>query len=197
MKIMKKKKNKMKIRINKYVYILLGIFTVLLVILLYLSTSTEEKIVKSEMEKEGFFTEETDAFYRKIESKNDLDSFYKSMNNKENSEYEEYYLLKESFELSELKMKYKNEKNTTISISSNLNSEDISFNFEMSYEKKYLLIEGNKENNYECEPVVSKNISSSELHNYCSMITDEINNYVIKKNEIKRNNTIMNIVKTK
>lgn len=194
---MEKKKNKMKIRINKYVYILLGIFTILLVILLYLSTSTEEKIIKSEMSKEGFFTEETDAFFRKIESNNTLDDFYKSIENKEKNEYEEYYLLKESFEFSRLKMKYEDGKTTSINISSNLKTEDITFNFEMSYKKMYLLIEGNKENNYECEPVVNKNVTLTELHTYCEMIIEEINSYVLKKGEIKNNDKIMDIVNSK
>ena len=80
---------------------------------------------------------------------------------------------------------------TTLTISSNLKSNEVNYNYEMSYEKAYLLIDGTEKNNYECNVNVNKNVKKETEKKYCSLIKREIKEYLNSKVELLNNQNLI------
>ena len=165
------------------------------VIISLLYYSSREQIVKRELNKEGYSTGKEDAFYHQIVSNNTLDDYYNDISLNKDSIFEEYYVSKESNSLIELKMTYQNQINTSLNISSKLDSNQVNYNFELSYQESSFILEGNSETNYECNVIKEKNVSKDSIKYYCDIVMNEIQNYLQKKNELLQNETLVNNIK--
>jgi hypothetical protein len=185
----KKRKNK-KQENNIIMTILISVF-VFLVVAVLVAAVTKKDEVYQELEDEGYYTETEDAFYKKILTNNTLNEFYNDMNSGRNAVYQEVYVSKTSYDYIELKMEYKDGMTTTLTISSNLKSNEVNYNYEMSYEKAYLLIDGTEKNNYECNVNVNKNVKKETEKKYCSLIKREIKEYLNSKVELLNNQNLI------
>ena len=165
------------------------------VIISLLYYSSREQIVKRELNKEGYSTGKEDAFYHQIVSNNTLDDYYNDISLNKDSIFEEYYVSKESNSLIELKMTYQNQINTSLNISSKLDSNQVNYNFELSYQESSFILEGNSDTNYECNVIKEKNVSKDSIKYYCDIVMNEIQNYLQKKNELLQNETLVNNIK--
>ena len=180
----------------KELIIILSIATIIIVpISIYCVEKSKENKITEEFTKEGYKTSKDDAFYRKIVTGNTLASYYEDISNKVDTQYQEYYYSKESNDFIELKMIYKNEVTTTLNISSDIETNLLTFNYELTYKDAHLILYGNSEDNYECEIVVNKKVSDETVQKYCDMIIDEINNFNSVKEELLKNKKINNITK--
>ena len=172
---MKKRKNK-KQENNIMLTILVSIFIILLLLILIVAVSTKDEVY-NELENEGYYTETDDAFYKKVLTNNTLNEFYNDMNSGRNAKYQEVYVSKDSYEYIELLMIYNDGVTTTLTISSSLKSNELNYNFELSYNKQYLILEGTEENNYACNVAVNRNIKKDTETKYCNIIKNQINDF--------------------
>ena len=181
----KKKRNKDS---NKYLIITI-IFVVITLILLFLSSMKDKNqpTILDELEKEGFSTKIDDIYYKNILTNNTIDEYYDDIKNGINSEYEEYYITKDTHDFIELKMYYKDKVNSVLNINSLLKSEEIKYNYEISYNKSRLLIEGTYKDTFICKPIIKDNIKDETLDNICNNIKNEINIYIDRKKEMLSN----------
>ena len=192
---MKQQANKKSLSLKELI-IILAIATIIIVpISIYCVEKNKENKITEEFTKEGYKTSKDDAFYRKIVTGNTLASYYEDISNKVDTQYQEYYYSKESNDFIELKMIYKNEVTTTLNISSDIETNLLTFNYELTYKDAHLILDGNSEDNYECEIVVNKKVSDETVQKYCDMIIDEINNFNSVKEELLKNKKINNITK--
>ena len=187
---MKNKRKNKKQENNTIMTILISIFVFLVVVVLVAAVTKKDEVYQ-ELEDEGYYTETEDAFYKKILTNNTLNEFYNDMNSGRNAVYQEVYVSKTSYDYIELKMEYKDGMTTTLTISSNLKSNEVNYNYEMSYEKAYLLIDGTEKNNYECNVNVNKNVKKETEKKYCSLIKREIKEYLNSKVELLNNQNLI------
>lgn len=189
-----KKKKTGKNLLSKIIFGIIALFLIIvLVIFVYeRGTNKEEEEV---FQKEGYTTSNEDAFYKKIVSDNTLDDFYADVQQERDSNYEEYYFSKESNDFIELKMLYRNKVSTTLNITSDLKTNVLEYNYELTYKTAHLLLEGSSTNNYDCEVIVNDEVSAETVQKYCDMIIDEINSYNEIKNDLLRNNQIKSMIK--
>lgn len=185
----KKRKNK-KQENNTVMTILISVFVFLVVVVLVAAVTKKDKVYQ-ELEDEGYYTETEDAFYKKILTNNTLNEFYNDMNSGRNAVYQEVYVSKTSYDYIELKMEYRDGMTTTLTISSNLKSNEVNYNYEMSYEKAYLLIDGTEKNNYACNVNVNRNVKKETEKKYCSLIKNEIKEYLNSKVELLNNQNLI------
>jgi len=172
---------------------IIAIGTIAIISLLILIATSTSKTDK-ELNKEGYTTTSEDAFYKKIVTNNTLDSYYNDVANNQDSSYEEYYLQKDSLNFLELKMTNYNSVNTTLSISSNIRTNLIEYNFEMSYRDSHLILEGNSTEDYDCHIVLRKNVKDSEAKNQCDYIMREISTFEDRRDEILQNEKVQEIL---
>lgn len=171
----------------------IAITVFLIVVLIFMSSGSNQ--LETELQKSGYTTEnEEEAFYKKIVTNNTLDDYYNDLANKTNSEYEEYYFAKESYDFIELKMSYQNEENKVLNISTNLKNVETNYNFEVSNNKKYLLLEGNNTDEYSCHIIRNDDMTSAEINNYCEEIKIEIQQFENRKNELLQNKKVKEII---
>lgn len=187
---MNKKKKK-----DSNILIIIGIIVFativsILATLLNPADKTEETI----LQQEGYNTTEEDAFYKKIVTNNTLDDYYNDLTNKRDSAYEEYYFAKESYEFIELKMSYNNTVNKVLNITSNLRNNKVEYTYEISYKSTQLLIEGNSDDNYDCNIIVQKNISDDDITNVCSEVPDEISTFLERRDKLLSNKKIKELL---
>lgn len=187
---MKKRKNK-KQETNILLTVLVSIFIGLILLLLVASTTTKDEVY-NELENEGYSTETDDAFYKKVLTNNTLDTFYNDVNSGRNTKYQEVYVSKTSYEYIELLMIYNDGVTTTLTISSSLKSNKLDYNFELSYNKMYLLLEGTEENNYACNVAVNRNVKKDTETKYCNLIKNQINDFLASKVQLQNNQSLMN-----
>ena len=161
-----------------------------LVVLELTQPSGEEKV----LQQEGYETTEEDAFYKKVVTNNTLDEYHDDVANNIDSAYEEYYLAKESYNFIELKMTYHNEVSKTINITSDLRTNIVTFNYELSYKTIHLLLEGSSASDYVCSVVVKKSVNDEELQNACDEVQEEINTFLSRQNELLSNKNVQDIV---
>ncbi len=186
---MKKKKNNNLLR--NIVITCIIIIVIIIVFFYYLeSGKTEEEKVLS---KEGYTTTIDDAFFKKVVTNNTLDDFYKDMSNNKDTQYEEYYFAKDSYNYIELKMEYKDGATKTINISSDLRKLTIEYNYEITKNKTHLLIEGNSTDN-KCKYIIKKGVDDSTASKACNEIQDEINNFVEQRTELLNNEEVKEII---
>ena len=182
----RKKKN-----ILHYLLIVI-IFIIVFFIVLEICFHEEPDELKKSMKKDGYTTkDEDDAFYKRIVTNNTLNDYYKDIENKKDSSYEEYYLAKDSLEFISQKLLYQNKVTTSLNFSSNLKSQLVTFNYELSYKDIYLILEGNSNDEFECNKVVQENIDNQQTEQYCDMIQEELKTF------LKRKNTMLNNPKVK
>jgi hypothetical protein len=162
----------------------------MLLLLLVAATTTKDEVY-NELENEGYYTETDDAFYKKILTNNTLDEFYNDMNSGRNTKYQEVYVSKTSYDYIELLMIYNDGVTTTLTISSSLKSNEVNYNFELSYNKQYLLLEGTQENNYDCEVTVNRNVKKETEKKYCNLIKEQINDFLSSKTQLLNNPNLM------
>ncbi|MBQ8535169.1 MAG: hypothetical protein IJ463_05750 [Bacilli bacterium] len=187
---MKKRKNKKQEK-NIMLTILVSIFIILLLLILIVAVSTKDEVY-NELENEGYYTETDDAFYKKVLTNNTLNEFYNDMNSGRNAKYQEVYVSKDSYEYIELLMIYNEGVTTTLTISSSLKSNELNYNFELSYNKQYLLLEGTEENNYDCVVTVNRNVKKDTEKKYCNLIKEQINDFLGSKTQLLNNQNLMN-----
>lgn len=177
-----------------FVIVIIALVIIALLCLIILSSnksSTEEKI----LEKEGYTTEKEDAFYKRIVTNNSLDDYYNDISHKKESQYEEYYISKESNDFIELKLSYHDEVDTTLNIMSSLSEESVKYNYELSYKNAHLILEGDDNESSECGVALSENVSQETINTYCDMIKTEIKIFINRKEELLKNKKISSIVK--
>ena len=187
---MKKRKNK-KHENNLMLTILVSIFIILLLLILIVAISTKDEVY-NELENEGYYTETEDAFYKKVLTNNTLNEFYNDMNSGRNTKYQEVYVSKDSYEYIVLLMIYNDGITTTLTISSSLKTNELNYNFELSYNKQYLILEGTEENNYDCEVTVNRNVKKDTEKKYCNLIKEQINDFLGSKTQLLNNQNLMN-----
>lgn len=182
-------------RKKRIIAIVAAVILLILIVLIILSESNTSNQLEKELSKDGYTTENNeDSFYKKVITNNTLDDYYQDIANNNNSEYEEYYFAKESYDFIELKMTYQNEENKVINITSNLKNFETNYNFELSYQNTYLLIEGNNTDDYSCHIIRNNNISEEDINNYCKEVKKEIQQYESRKEELLKNEKIREIV---
>lgn len=186
---MKKRKNKKQEK-NVMLTVLISILIILLLMILAAAISTKDEVY-TELENEGYYTETDDAFYKKILTNNTLNEFYNDMNSGRNTKYQEVYVSKNSYEYIELLMIYNEGRTTTLTISSSLKSDELNYNFELSYNKMYLLLEGTEENNYNCEVAVNRNVKKETELKYCNLIKEQITDFLASKVQLQNNQSLM------
>ena len=80
---------------------------------------------------------------------------------------------------------------TTLTISSSLKSNSLNYNFELSYNKQYLLLEGTEANNYNCVVTVNRNVKKETEKKYCNLIKEQINDFLGSKTQLLNNQNLM------
>ena len=161
---MKRKKND-----NKMNLIIIAII-VIVIIGSFIYYFANNKDLESSLKTDGYETTEEDAFYKNVVSGNTIDDFYNSIDNGQDSYYEEYYLQKDSLDFIELKMYYENGVTANLNITSNIKDNYIEYNYELTGDNSRLILEGNSDHNYNCTPVVSNNVSEKTLDTCCDII---------------------------
>ena len=186
---MKKKKNNL---LRNIIITCIIIIIIIIVFFYYLETGkTEEEKVLSE---EGYTTTIDDAFFKKIVTNNTLDDFYKDISNNKDSQYEEYYFAKDSYNYIELKMEYKDGATKTINIQSDLRKLTIDYNYEITKNKIHLLIEGNSSNNNKCNYIIKKGVDDNTASRACNEVQEEINNFIEKRTELLNNEKVKELI---
>lgn len=170
-------------------------FIIILSFVIYILYNNSNNETLEEFNKEGFDSTKQDLFYKKILTNNTLEDFYKDMANKKDSEYQEFYFSKDSTEYIELKMIYKNGISTSLNITNNLQKNETNYNYELSYKTAHLLIEGNSNNDYECQIIKNNNVSTEIAKKYCDMIQDEIIEFNDSKEDLLKNEKIRALIK--
>ena len=156
---MKKKKNKDSTIYLKIVFIVIGILAVVIVALLINKNTTSKDEVGARLEDYGYTIGEKDeAFYNKITTNNTLDDYYNDMSNNKNTLYQEFYVSKSSYDFIELKMSYEDKITKTLNITSDLKTKAIEYNFELSYNDIYLILEGTSDTSFKYHTRCYKNI---------------------------------------
>ena len=183
--------------INKDIWV--GVITILSVIVIILlvmvlSQGTNQKEDKVLLNEGYETTDEEDAFYKKITTNNTLDDFYNDMANKQNSAYEEYYFAKESHNFIELKMNYNEGAITTLNITSDLKTQEVKYNYELSYNSAHLILEGNSLSDYSCQIVTKKNVNDTAIQNHCDYVMQEINVFLERRQQLLQNDKVREIV---
>ena len=191
-------KKRKKISNNKLLYgtvtgVIVAIFLISAVI--YISINGTNKKIDEEFEKEGYKTSSKDAFYRKVTTNNTLDEYYRDMTSGTDSEYQEFYYSKQSNEFIELRMVYKNRVSTSLNISTNLETDELTYNYELAYKEAHLLLEGSSKGNYTCNVIDNNKVQEETVQNYCDLIIDEINDYNVVKEDLLKNNQIRDLSK--
>lgn len=192
-------KKKQKKSNNIYLYIIIGVIVSIFVVssIIYITINGTNKKIDDEFAKEGYNTTPKDAFYRKVVTNNTLDDYYKDMLSETDSEYQEYYYSKQSNEFIELKMLYKSKVSTSLTISTNLETNELTYNYELAYKTAHLLLEGSSKENYNCNVIDNNKVQTETVKNYCDLIIDEINDYNVVKEELLKNNQIRDLSKEK
>ena len=172
--------------------IILSVVVLILVVLVITQATTPEKALN----REGYnTTAEEDPFYKKIETNNTLDDFYNVASNK-NSSYEEYYLSKESYNFIEMKMNYNEGAMNTLNIVSNLKTQEVEFNYELSYNSAHLLIEGNSRDTYSCKVIQKKGVNDQTIQDHCNYIMNEITVFLLRREKILQNDKVKELIRS-
>ena len=188
----KRKKNDNK----KIIYGIIIAVVVLLVLVptfVYISVKGSNKEIEEEFNKEGYTTSKQDAFYRKVTTNNTLDDYYSDIASGISSEYQEYYYSKQSNDFIELRMIYKNNVTTSLNITSDLHTNELIYNYELSYKTAHLILEGSSKDDYTCKVIVNNRVDQDTVKKYCNMIIDEINAYNVVKQELLKNEKIKDL----
>ena len=195
---MKKKKNKDSTIYLKIVFIVIGILAVVIVALLINKNTTSKDEVGARLEDYGYTIGEKDeAFYNKITTNNTLDDYYNDMSNNKNSSYQEFYVSKSSYDFIELKMSYEDKIIKTLNITSDLKTKAIEYNFELSYNDIYLILEGTSNTSFTCNTITEKNITPDVIKTYCNTIKQELISFTSERNKILADEKIQNLLKNK
>lgn len=181
--------------ILKKVIIGIIILIILIPIIVYITIKGTNKGIEKEFNKEGYTTSKEDAFYRKITTNNTLDDFYNAMASKNDSEYQEFYYAKQSNDFIELKMIYKNNVSTSLNIITNLETNELTYSYELAYKTAHLLLEGTSKEDYSCKVIDNNRVQEDIVQKYCDLIIDEINEYNEVKDNLLKNNKIGNLSK--
>ena len=191
---MKKKKK----QDNKIIYkIIIGVIIIMILIpvVVYISIKGSNKEIEEEFNKEGYTTSKEDAFYRKITTNNTLDDFYSAMASKYDAEYQEFYYAKQSNDFIELKMIYKNNVSTSLNIITNLETNELTYSYELAYKTAHLLLEGTSKEDYSCKVIDNNRVQEDVVKKYCDLVIDEINEYNEVKDDLLKNNKIGDLSK--
>lgn len=176
-------------------FFLIGGAIVLIILVMILNQTvgnpTEEKI----MHNEGYTTtEEEDPFYKKIVTNNTLDDFYDAVAANQDSKYEEYYFAKESRNFIELKMSNTSGALSTLNITSDLRTQQVKFDYELSYNDARLIMEGNSDDNYACQIITKKSVNDQTVQSHCEYIMKEITVFLERRQELLNNDKVRSIV---
>ena len=195
---MKKKKNKDSTIYLKIVFIVIGILAVVIVALLINKNTTSKDEVGARLEDYGYTIGEKDeAFYNKITTNNTLDDYYNDMSNNKNTLYQEFYVSKSSYDFIELKMSYEDKITKTLNITSDLKTKAIEYNFELSYNDIYLILEGTSDTSFTCNKKKKKNTTPDVIKTYCNTIKQELISFTSERNKILADEKIQNLLKNK
>ncbi len=181
----KRKKN------DNQVSIFIIVLIVIVIIGSFIYYAVNNRDLESSLKNEGYVTEEEDAFYKNVVSGNTIEDFYNYVANKQDTYYEEYYLQKDSLDFIELKMSYEKGVTANLNITSNLKNQYVEYNYELTSDNARLIIEGNSDNNYDCNPVVSQNISQKTIETCCGIISDELEVFLNRRTNIMNNSKVL------
>ncbi len=191
---MKKKKKQDN---NLMIKIIIGIVVIIILIpiVTYISLKGSNRELDEEFNKEGYTTTNEDAFYRKITTNNTLDDFYNAMASNYDAEYQEFYYAKQSNDFIELKMIYKNSVSTSLNIITNLETNEVTYSYELAYKTAHLLLEGTSKEDYSCKVIDNNRVQEDVVKKYCDLMIDEINEYNEVKDDLLKNNKIGDLSK--
>ena len=180
----RKKKNE-----SNVLYLITIVVVILFIILSIATFKKNNGGLKKYMKNEGYTIEENDIFYKKIVTGNSIENFYKVVSENDDADYEEYTLNKDNAEFVGLYMKNELNVQTGLSVTSNINEQKTTYNFELSYNDSHILLDGDN-SSYECNVVDAKNASEETIDYYCQYIKSKIDSYNIEKQNLLNNNKI-------
>ena len=90
-------------------------------------------------------------------------------------------------------MIYKNNVTTSLNITSDLHTNELIYNYELSYKTAHLILEGSSKDDYTCNVIVNNRVDQDTVKKYCNMIIDEINAYNVVKQELLKNEKIKDL----
>ncbi len=192
---MPKRRKRKKTQDNNTLLIVLIVLLLLIALCSIIAYYTDNGGLTHSIKQDGYTTEDDeDAFYKQIVTNNTLDDYYDSLSKKQDNSYEEYYLLKESLNFMEMKLVYQQGVATSLNFTSDLHTLDTTFNFELSYENAYLLMEGNSSNDFECEVVSQKSISNDTKTDYCNYIQQELSIFLQRRSKVLENTKVQELL---
>jgi len=194
-------KRKKKRTINKKTIIIVGIILILLIIVIIQlvtnnDTTTDE--MGNRLENYGYtIGEDEDAFYQKITTNNTLDDYYNDISNNKETNYQEYYVSKTSYDFIELKMSYSDKITKILNVTSDLTTKEIEYNFELSYNEIYLLLEGTLDDSFTCTAVTERNVNDEVISTYCNTIKSDLIDFTTERNKILSDTKIQKLLGSK
>ena len=85
----------------------------------------------------------------------------------------------------------------TLNITSDLKTKVIEYNFELSYNDIYLILEGTSNTSFTCNTITEKNTTPDVIKTYCNTIKQELISFTSERNKILADEKIQNLLKNK
>ena len=89
-----------------------------------------------------------------------------------------------------IKMIYKNNVSTSLNIITNLETNELTYSYELAYKTAHLLLEGTSKEDYSCKVIDNNRVQEDVVKKYCDLVIDEINDYNEVKDDLLKNNKI-------
>ena len=188
-------KKRKKQNLSYFIYFLVGFFVIFLCFIGLEFLFQDDETVEETMERLGYqISDKDDAFYRKNITNITIEQYYSDLSHKKNAEFDEYSVTKSSFDFIEQKLKYIDGVVTNYHFSSNLTSKKIFFQYEYDGNHQYVMMDGNSENDYQCEVVVQNNMTKKELIKHCDSIQKELYTYLQNRADVFNQSAIQKIL---
>ena len=167
----------------------LTLFVIVVFLLNSLSGESNSKKIKDYITDQGYSTSDDSLFYQKIVSNNTLDDYYKDVENKKESKYDEFYFNKDSYSFIELKMIYKNDITQVFNVTSDFTNNKVEYNFEISKNSASIILDGSYLAGREtsCNINSIKNLSTKNLADYCTLARNYMNEFITEQEKLLSN----------
>lgn len=167
----------------------LTLFVIVVFLLNSLSGESNSKKIKDYITDQGYSTSDDSLFYQKIVSNNTLDDYYKDVENKKESKYDEFYFNKDSYSFLELKMIYKNDITQVFNVNSDFTNNKVEYNFEISKNSASIILDGSYLAGREtsCNINSIKNLSTKNLADYCTLARNYMNEFITEQEKLLSN----------
>ena len=146
----------------------------------------------------GYKFDEDGSIYKRIVSNNSLDEYYRDIKSNKDSHYLEYYFSMDSYMFIQLYMAHSNGVNNVFNAMSDLNSNEITFTYEITKKDASLILEGTYsiDNSipYSCDAVSLKKASNDAVAGYCDNALLLVQEFVNEKKNLLNDEEFRNIV---